>query len=234
MQARGKKQNFTVGKEGNSLAVMIGTDIYGNHHQYYSFDGRFHEFSKKPRYWDNSRNFTLDNALFYLKCHFLNHWADKQWRSVFIRTNHYPGIKLSVRDLNKNVWIDNPTEQPAPPQYLAAHKKPEYFIFKLWHPMYNAPAINFYNRWGLDTDTGEFDPYKAILCIIGQFKEFALTTQTRYPAYGKVYGDGKTLYTEGDMPKSTLYFDANLKTIFYNSTKRKPQILLDAELYYDF
>lgn len=231
-----RKQNFTIGKQGDSLAVMIGTDIFGNHHQLYSFDGRYHEFSKKPRYWDNAQHFTLNNALFYLKTKFLHDWDNIQWRSVFIRTNHFPGIKLSVRDLNNNIWVDDPTHQPPPPlsadRYLT-DQKPAFFIYKLWHPMYDAPAQVFYNRSGFDPDTGEFNPWQAILSIIAQFKEFAKTTPHRYPPFGKIYGDGKTLYSEADKPKSTLYFDANMMTAYYHNTKRKPQILLDAELIYD-
>jgi hypothetical protein len=223
---------FTFVEDSRSKLVCINpNDLKFTH---YSFDGRESAFSQKLKLWDHPNQFTFERGVSYLKAYFEKKLANQEWRSVFISDSAYPsGGKIEIyRNLKLNLW------QPTKPIYETTPSVfqtiPELFLFKLWVPIYNAPAKIFFSNSGIDPQTGEVNKYEAILSLKAQYLKWIQSTKLRPQERGQVYGNGDMIYNQGDTPPNTYYFDTNAVEIYYHHTKRRPQILVKAIQIYQY
>jgi hypothetical protein len=222
---------FEFGTSSRSKLVCVGED--GKIEHINSFDGRKGTYSQRLKLWDTPNQFTFERGITYLKEYFDEKKSSGSWRAVYISDIGYPitGKIECWLNLENRTWqtekplkLINPTLKPI---------VPECYLFKLWLPLFGAPAMNFYSRSGIDEETGELNKYSAILNIKAQYNEWKKRTSKRTQAFGKIYGTGEAIYSENDNPPCTYYFDTRANEIYYHGTKRRPELLEKAVQIYD-
>lgn len=223
---------FQFVKDSRSKLVCISHS--GTPFTRYSFDGRVGEFSKKLRLFDDKNQFSFEKGMRYLELMFERELSNQDWRSVFIADKNYPqsGQIVQYFDFNSKKWTPNKPVKPPNAQAETA-TEPLSFIFKLWVPIYGQRAKVFFSQSGLDTDTGEFNPYQALLSIMAQFNQFKQKNTQRLQPFGKLYGTGEEIYGLDDSPPCLYYFDCETVDVYYHNTKKRIDLYKKALQIYD-